>query len=186
VKSRSNTEKRSQRSGVGRARDTATVAISAAVLVICSWIAIPITPPISLQIFGILACAGILGFRRSVVACAVWVALGALGLPVFAAFGGSVGVLLGPSGGYIFGFVIASAIVGATSDRTERTLPLALAMTAGVAVSYLCGALWYFFAYSGGEGFAAVLGVCVAPFIVWDLPKLLLALVITRKLKKYI
>ena len=98
-----------------------------------------------------------------------------------------MGILLGHSGGYIFGFLIASFVVGTVSDRTDRKVFLAFAMIAGTFVSYLCGSLWYAFVFLKGEAsFWQVVSVCVFPFLLWDALKLVLALLVVLRLKKFI
>ena len=158
--------------------------MAAAVIAVCSWIAIPSVPPVSLQTFAVLACAGIFGGTVGVFACFVWIALGLLGLPVFAGFMGGVGVILGPSGGYIAGFVLASVIVGAVSGRTDRALPLIVSMVTSIFAVYVLGTAWYAFVYLGGDIAAGeAVAVGVLPFLPWDALKITLAFFVVRRVK---
>ena len=161
-------------------------ALGAAIISVCSWIAIPITPPITLQLFAIFLCSGLFGSRAGLSACLVWASLGALGLPVFSGGGGGLGILLGHSGGYIFGFIVASLTVGVVADHTKRRLPLALAMIGGTAAAYLFGSLWYVFVFMQNEiAFWQALSVCVLPFLPWDAVKIVLAVFVIGRLEKF-
>ena len=86
------------------------IALSAALIAICSWISIPTTVPFTLQTFGVFAALGTLGGRRGTLAILAYLLLGLVGLPVFSGFQGGPGVLLGTTGGYILGF-LASALL---------------------------------------------------------------------------
>ena len=85
-------------------------ALFAVLLTVCAWISVPLPVPFTLQTFAIFAALGILGGRRGTWAVAVYLLLGAVGLPVFSGFRGGLGALLGTTGGYILGF-LALALV---------------------------------------------------------------------------
>ena len=110
----------------------------------CAYVTIhlPFSPvPITGQTFGVLLVAMALGRTRGTAVVAAYVMEGALGLPVFA--GGTTGpaILVGPTGGYLLGFVAAAAVVGFLADRGwSRTLGLSLlAMTIGTAIIFAVG-----------------------------------------------
>lgn len=87
----------------------------AALMAICSFISIPLgfTPvPVNLATLGVFLAGGLLGKKYGTVSIAVYVLLGAVGVPVFAGFKGGVGVLAGPTGGYIIGYIAAAFLVG--------------------------------------------------------------------------
>ena len=88
--------------------------VIAAVMVVCSWIAIPLPSgvPINLAVLGVLLSAGCLGFRYGTLTQLVYVLLGCVGLPVFAGFNGGLHVIAGPTGGYIVGYILCAGIVG--------------------------------------------------------------------------
>ena len=102
-------------------------------------ISLPLWPvPITLQVPFVLLAGGFLGARRGAGSMATYLAAGALGLPVFAA-GGGPGYFLGPTGGYLVGFVAAAAVVGLLAGSSAAVGRLLLAMTAGVVVIHLFG-----------------------------------------------
>ena len=95
--------------------------VFAAVMVVCSWIAIPLPSgvPINLAVLGVLLSAGCLGFKYGTLTQLVYVLLGCVGLPVFAGFNGGLHVIAGPTGGYIVGYILCAGIVGFIASRTK-------------------------------------------------------------------
>lgn len=113
--------------------DLALVAALAAVIAVCSILpAINVSTfaPITLQTFGVLLAGALLGARRGPLAVLLWIGVGAAGLPVFANGKSGLPVLVGPTGGYIVGFVIGAALLGLVVQRLARqgqsTNPLAI------------------------------------------------------------
>ncbi|MBL7155873.1 MAG: biotin transporter BioY [Candidatus Omnitrophica bacterium] len=108
-------------------------------------IPLPFTPvPITLQTFFVLLCGAVLGRKLGFIAQLSYVALGTLGAPLFQGYGAGLLYLLGPTGGYLIGFVIASFVVGALIDRSAKSPGLfyvAFSMTIGLLVIYACGVL---------------------------------------------
>ncbi len=169
------------------ARDVPLVALGAVVIALSAAVSIrlPDNPvPITGQTFGVLLAAAALGGRRGAVASFLYVAIGAIGLPAFAEGKGGIGVIasfdhgrlvLGATGGYLIGFVVAAAVVGRLAERQwDRRLPRAVAaMLIGSVAIYAVGLPWLAFAtgFSAGETIAKGL----APFLVGDLMKLGLA-----------
>ena len=93
-----------------RTRDLTHIALFAVLMAVCAWITIPMTVPFTLQIFAVFAALATLGGRRGTYAVAVYLLLGAVGLPVGAGFQGGLGWLLGTTGGYIVGFLCIALI----------------------------------------------------------------------------
>ena len=93
-------------------RDMALCSLFAAILAVSAWLTIPGEVPFTLQTFGVFAALGLLGGKRGTIALALYLILGAVGLPVFAGFRGGFGVLLGTTGGYIFGFLLSGLYIG--------------------------------------------------------------------------
>ena len=150
-------------------------AIFAAVLCVCSVITIPIGPvPISMGLFGIMLAAGVLGLKRGVISVAVFILIGAIGLPVFTGFRGGISVLAGPTGGYIWSYVPMTALIGLLTLKTPQDKRRAMLMyfsafLAGTALCYAMGTLQ--FMYVQAVGFKAALAACVLPFIPVDILK---------------
>ena len=171
-------------------RDMTYIGLFAVVIAVCSWLSIPATVPFTLQTFAVFAAVGILGGKRGTLAVLVYLLLGAVGVPVFAGFSGGVGVLFGSTGGYIAGFLL-SALVMWLMEKTlgRKTWVLALSMVIGLIVCYFFGTLWFKFIYAretGPIGIMTALGWCVIPYIIPDLLKIALALVLSKRLRKAI
>ena len=153
-------------------------ALFAAMMALCAWIGIPLGHTVfTMQTFGVLVALGILGGKRGTISILCYLLLGAAGLPVFSGFRGGIGAILGPTGGYLWGF-LATGLVFWLLEKWSRPL----AMAAGIAVCYACGTLWYM-TYTGGA-LAAVLAQTVLPYLFPDALKLVLALRLTKRLKK--
>lgn len=169
-------------------QDMAVSALFAAVISVCSWIAIPTTVPFTMQTFAVFLAAGLLGARRSCAAIILYIFLAVVGMPVLSGFRGGVGALLGPTGGYVLGFLFIALIAGYASDRFGTgVLPLTVSMALGMLVCYAFGTAWFIRVYaqdSGAIGLSAALTMCVIPYIIPDAVKLTLAVIITRRLKR--
>ena len=169
------------------ARDMAYVAIFAVTIAICSWISIPTTVPFTLQTFAVFLAVGVLGGRRGTFAVLVYILLGAVGLPVFAGFSGGIGVVLGSTGGYIVGFLFTALIMWAMEKVPgNRTVVMIISMVLGLLACYAFGTVWFVVVYAqktGPVGLWTALGWCVFPYIIPDLVKIALALVLQKRLK---
>lgn len=165
-------------------KDMAYCAICAAVLTVSAWIAVPaLQISFTMQSFAVFFILGLLGGRLGAVSIGIYLLLGAVGLPVFSGFRGGVSVLLGFTGGYIWGFLAAALTYWAVTALIGRSKGKKLvAMVLGMAVCYACGTLWYGLMYAGGS-FRAVIGTCVVPYLVPDGIKIGLALTLSEKLK---
>ena len=173
--------------GKWRTVDLAYTALFAVLMTVCAWINLPLPVPFTLQTFAVCAAMGILGGRRNTWAVAVYLLLGAVGLPVFSGFRGGLGALLGTTGGYILGFLAMPLVYWLmTALLGERTWVTAAAMVLGLAVCYAFGTAWFVVLYtrtSGPISVGAALGMCVLPFVVPDLVKMALALLLSRRLR---
>ena len=117
----------------------------AALLAICAWISLPLgSIHFTLQTFGIFLALLTLGGKWGSVSILVYIALGAMGLPVFSGFQGGIGVLFGPTGGCIIGFMLTALLYWlANSLLGKKPLVQIAALCAGLLVCYLVGWLWY-------------------------------------------
>jgi biotin transport system substrate-specific component len=162
-----------------RARHLALILIGTALIALSARIAFyePGNPvPYTLQTFGVLLAAGALGFRRGLAATLLYLALGVLGLPIFAEGRHGVAILQGASGGYLVGFVVAAGLVGRLAELGwDRTIVGAVgAMLLGSLVIYAVGVPWLAAtAFSGDLGLAFDKGM--RTFLLWDGVKLALA-----------
>ena len=116
-------------------KDIALTALFVAVMAVCSWISIPATVPFTLQTFGVFLSVGLLGGKRGSLAVLVYLLLGAVGLPVFSGFTGGIGHLLGPTGGYIIGFIFSALLMWLAERLFGKSVAvLAVSMSAGLIV----------------------------------------------------
>lgn len=155
------------------------IGLFTALTAIFSQIAIPLpfTPiPVNLATLAVLLCGAVLGVRDAVLCQLCYVFLGAVGIPVFAKFGAGIGTLVGPTGGYILGYILAAALVGFLALRI--TLPGAM-LTAMLAC-YLIGTLW--FMILTGTTLLPALISCVIPFLPGDVLKIIAAILIAKRL----
>lgn len=132
---------------------------------------LPVTPvPVTGQVFAVLLSGALLGGGLGGLAQALYVGLGAAGVPWFSGMAG--GLTLGPTAGYLLGFIPAAAFVGWACGRFAAARHfggLFLVMAGGIALIYLFGALWFRFAT--GLGSVTTVRMAVLPFIVVDLVK---------------
>ena len=165
------------------ASNLATVVLGTLLITICAKINVPVWPvPVTMQGFAIAALAAAFGMRIGVATVGLYLLQGAFGLPVFAT-GGGLAYLVGPTGGFLLGFLALAAIVGYAADRGASGKPLALfgAMLLGDAVVLVLGFAWLV-VMAGQAGwidqanvFGSAFAKAVQPFIVWDILKMALA-----------
>ncbi len=169
-------------------RDMAYIAMCAALISVCALITVPL-PAVSftMQTFGVFATLNILGGKRGTIAIAVYIAIGVLGLPVFAGFNSGMSALLGPTGGYLWGFILQGLVfMLVTKFFKDGTATLYIANIAGQIVCYTSGTIWFVYVYAQNGnpiGFGAALMACVVPFIIPDLMKLALSVGISKRVK---
>lgn len=180
--------------------DLAYIAVGAVLIAVCSWISIPTTVPFTLQTFAVFCLLGILGGKRGTISIIIYILLGAIGVPVFAGFAGGFGVIIGTTGGYIVGFIFVGLIywlaeilfkdsMRSNSMKVKNLLVRAAVMAVGLIICYAFGTAWFMVAYarsSGVVGLLTALGWCVFPFIVPDILKLILALLISARVRRYL
>ena len=165
--------------------DMVYIAVFAVLIAICSWISIPTTVPFTLQTYAVFLAVGVLGGKRGSLSVLIYILLGAVGIPVFAGFSGGFGILLGSTGGYIIGFLFSALLMwGMEALLGKKTWVLGLSMVLGLIVCYAIGTVWFMVVYTKNSGpveLAAVLSWCVIPFIIPDLIKIALALVLSKR-----
>lgn len=162
--------------GQGAVRALALIAFGSLFLAVMAQIKVPMWPvPITLQTFAILLLGLTYGFRLGTATILAHVAQGALGLPVFAGGAGGAAVLMGPTGGYIAGFILAVMLTGWLADRgwSRRILPAIAALVLGNLAIYALGAGYLNGAFLGD--WTKTLAVGVLPFLLGDALKIGLA-----------
>ena len=173
-----------------KVRNMALCALFAALLAVCAWISIPAGDiAITMQTFGIFLTLGVLGGKRGTIAIATYLLLGVVGLPVFSGFQGGVGTLLGVTGGYIAGFLATGLVYWLmTALGRNKEIFRLLGMLIGLLFCYLLGTLWFRFGYLsyGGLSWGAILLKCVVPYLLPDAAKLILAWLLSRRLRQFV
>ena len=167
--------------------DLVKIASMSALLAVCSWVTIPLPfsgVPVTLQTFAVFFAIEFIGCKRALVSYIVYLAIGAVGVPVFSGFGGGVGHLLGPTGGYLFGFVFTCIFCMIFEKRHKSGLFHYIILAAGLLVCYICGTAWFVFQTGNGVGKSLLL--CVTPYIIPDAVKIALASFVASKMKKII
>lgn len=140
-------------------------------LAACAQITVWTVPvPVTMQTFGVLVVGAIYGWRLGAATVAAYLVEGAIGLPFFAGLTGGLPILFGPTGGYLFGFVAAAAVVGWLAERgwDRNILTMALAMLIGNVVLYVPGLLWL----STFFGWEKAIEYGLSPFMLIDAVKL--------------
>lgn len=157
-------------------RTLTLTAVLAAMCCLLGPVTLPIGPvPVSMTTALLMGMALILGAKHACICCGVYLALGLLGLPVFGGFTGGPGVLLGPSGGFLMGYLPLTAWAGFACARTADRRWQAMALITGTVLLYGAGSAWY--AHLTGTPFVSALAVCALPFLPGDALKI--AVVIT-------
>jgi biotin transport system substrate-specific component len=175
------------------------ISISAALITVFSWISIPLGPvPFTLQTLAILAVMLTCGGKRGTLAVLVYLALGACGLPVFAGFKGGIASFLGPTGGFLIGFVFAGLVYWLLESLIFKRFMTGTVKTyiGGILnsvvfelVLYTIGVIWFMTVYAAQTepvALAIVMEWCVIPFIIPDAVKLVVAVIIGERTRKLV
>ena len=172
-----------------RTRDMAYIALFAVLMSVCAWVTVPMMVPFTLQTFAVFAALAALGGRRGLYAVAVYLLLGLVGMPVFSNFQ-STGALLGPTGGYLVGFLASALVYWMVTARFGESAPAVIAgCLAGLAVCYGFGTVWFMVVYArttGPVGVMSALGWCVFPYLLPDAVKLALAWLLSGELRRHV
>lgn len=162
-----------------KVKEIAMTALFAAIMCVLSVITVPIgAVPITLSVFGVFLISSLLKPKCAISAILVYIILGAIGLPVFSGFKAGIGVLFGPTGGYIVAYPFMAAIisVAAAHFKKYKAAALVVSMILALVVCYLLGTAWY--SISADVSFVGAFSACVTPFIPFDTAKMVGALVI--------
>lgn len=161
----------------------ATMAMLVALLVVCSQLAVPVgNVPITAQTAAVMLIALLLSPKYAALTVAVYILAGGIGLPFFANFKGGFGVLLGPTGGYLYGFVVAAALISAISGRQFSWLRSIAGCTAGLLFVYLFGAVQLKLLLDL-ESYGAAFALGGIPYIFFEPIKIAVAVVAAKMLQ---
>lgn len=175
---------------LSRTKDLLIISLSSVLIAICSWIHIPFIVPFTLQTFAIFFILLFEGGKKGLISITIYFLIGIIGLPVFSGFKGGINAFLGATGGYLIGFIIIAIIYLIFEVLfKDNTLMLMVGLILGLLLCYTFGTFWFIKIYTKSYNtisFISALKLCVFPFIVPDLLKLLLAILLNKKLKKFI
>lgn len=161
----------------------AMTAVMTAVICILAPFSIPIGPvPVSLANLAIFLSVYLLGWKAGTVSLLLYLLLGIAGLPVFSGFSAGPGVLIGPTAGYIAGYIPMAVIAGIVIERYESRPLQFCGMLLGTAVCYALGTAWFCILMK--TGVIAALSLCVFPFIPGDIVKMFIAMLLGGTLNK--
>ena len=174
---------------MSRSRSVAFVALSVALMAVSAWISVPLGPvPFTLQTFVAIFVLVCLPPAQAVATMACYVLMGTVGLPVFSGMRGGLGVIMGPTGGYLWGYLVAALAVwavraGAHTGNRGQSVQHDVAVAAILlVVSYACG--WLQLMLVTGMGPAAAAAAGVAPFVIVDVVKAAVAVATARAVRR--
>ncbi len=165
---------------------TVYASLMAAMIAAGAYLAIPIGPvPIVLQNLFVFLSGLLLGSRWGFACVAVYILVGACGLPIFSIGRGGIGHILGPTGGYLLGYLPAVYVIGLISDKGgQRVVFDVIAMVFGGIIVYACGVTWL--KILTGMTLSKTLAVGMYPFILGDALKIIVAVPIAKALRPVI
>ncbi|MBQ2896771.1 MAG: biotin transporter BioY [Clostridia bacterium] len=166
-------------------KDLVFAAIFTSLLCIAAPICIPVGPvPLSLTTFVVFVSGAVLGAKKASLSILVYILLGIAGLPVFSGFSGGLQRIISPLGGFIISYIPCVLTVAYFTKDAIKIRGYIFAMSCAALVCYLIGTLW-FAMFTNLEFFDAVL-ICVLPFVIADILKIISAAVISSKLKPFL
>lgn len=165
-------------------RQLCFIALMSAVMCLLGPLALPIGPvPISLMTLIIYLSMYVLGMKMGTMSCMIYLLLGFAGVPVFAGYTGGAAKLLGPTGGYLVGYICLTLVGGFVMERfSYQRIWCIVGMVLGTAVLYAFGTVWFMALMKCGLGYA--LSACVVPFLIGDLAKIVCAELVGQEVRK--
>lgn len=159
------------------------IAVMTAVTCVLAPMSIPVgTVPISFTNLAIYLSLYLLGWKFGTISYVMYMLIGMIGVPVFSGFSGGLGKLLGPTGGYIFGFIPMAIIAGIVIEKTSNRVLQFAAMVAGTAVCYAFGTAWFCIVMPSTV--MTALKTCVLIFIPGDIAKMVIAVFVGPTLRE--
>lgn len=165
-------------------RQLCSVALMAAIMCLLGPVSIPIGPvPISAMTLVIYLTLYVLGMKLGTISCAIYLMLGFVGVPVFAGYTAGAAKLLGPTGGYLAGYLCLTLVSGLVMEKAAyKRIWCIVGMIAGTAVLYAFGTVWFVIMMECDVSYAV--SVCVTPFLIGDFAKIVLAELAGQEVRK--
>lgn len=170
---------------------TTTALVTAVFCVLAPFtIYLPFSPVgVTFGSFFVYLTALLLGARKGCISIALYLCMGFLGIPVFSGYTAGLGVLLGPTGGFLLGYlpcvIVTGRIMKETPGGKKGIVRFLLAMLAGTGVLYLLGTVWFLLVYTKGSSFGEALMTCVLPFLPVDGVKIGVAAVLYQPFTRF-
>ena len=160
------------------------IVVTSVLITLCAWISIPFTIAFTLQILGIAITLKYLGGKKGLLSIILYLALGAIGIPVFSGFKAGLTALMGPTGGFILGFLLWGLVYMLLEPLIKKPYQSYLVQTLGLLLCYIMGVVWFMILSTNTSiTFSKALLICVVPFIIPDLLKIFMGEAIGTKLK---
>ncbi len=159
------------------------ISLFTALIIVGSYIRIPLAIPITLQTLFIYLAALSIGWS-SLASVGAYLILGAFGLPVFAGGGSGLAYLFGPTGGFLLGFLLLTAVIAWIARGSKKIIRNTFALIFGTVVLYAAGSAW--FSLVQAMPYLDALSLTVIPFIVGDLIKIVVSILVYRIIAPYI
>ena len=165
-----------------KTKEMTLVAVMAALICVAGPLTVAVGPiPLSLCSFAVYLAGAVLGVKRGALAVALYLLIGAIGVPVFSGFSGGLQKLVGVTGGYLAGYLACAALTGLGSgDGPKWRLPAFMLL--GTAALYAVGTAWFMIQTKNPLG--AALGMCVIPFLPGDAAKIVAATLIAPPIRR--
>lgn len=165
-------------------KDIAIISVAAAMICVVSPVSIPIGDiPISLATFIIYLIAAIIGPKKGTISAFVYILVGIIGVPVFSNYRAGISVIVGVTGGYIVGYIPLALLTGIFIYKCKGKIWMyPIGMILGTIVCYFIGTVWYMF--NTNNNLISSLLVCVVPFLLFDLIKIVLSSVLAYLMNK--
>lgn len=169
-----------------RIREIALAAMFAAITAVLAFITIPLpfSPvPISGQTLGVMLAGLLLGSRGAAISQMLYLFLGAVGLPIFAGGSSGIGALFGPTGGYLWGFVVGAYVIGKVIEGREEVglgWKIFALVVGGIAVVYILGLAQLMYVTEMSLSKAVAVGAL--PFLIGDGFKVVVVALVAQKI----
>jgi len=168
-----------------KSKDLSLIALFAALTAVGGFISIPFYPvPLTLQIFFVLLSGAILGKKLGALSQIIYLGLGSIGAPVFHNFTGGIGILLGPTGGFLFGFIPGAYVAGLFYEKYTNNKLRFSGLIISLVPIYIIGILWL--SFITGISIEKAILVGGIPFILGDFVKSIIVFLVEKKVKNYI
>lgn len=162
------------------------IAMMTCLIIVCSWLTIPVAIPFTLQTFAVFCTLFLLGGKSGTVSIVLYIFMGCIGLPVFSNLRGGIVHIIGPTGGYIIGFLFMALFYWLFESVFRKNHKLQIPVLAGgLLLCYLVGTIWFWVIYmTRGTSYsvALIISMCVIPYVIPDLAKLIFAYFLCKKI----